>query len=115
MAVALSPASTRPRLLLAETYVALGRLDAAADQLLHVVRLEPDQPRHYRDLSRLYARSGRRDLAIVALRDGLAMAASLPPAQSRELLEELAAQYEQAGMTREAARERRRASELGAR
>jgi hypothetical protein len=43
------------------------------------------------------------------------MAASLPPEHSRELLEELAVQYEQAGMPREAARERARAAALAPR
>lgn len=102
-AVALAPASVPARLALAEAHAALGQTRSAADQLEQVVRLEPGEPGHYRLLSERYEEIGRLDLAIVAMRDGIAAAAAHSRALQAELLARLMLLYEVAGMVREAA------------
>jgi tetratricopeptide (TPR) repeat protein len=113
-AVALEPASVLARLSLSEAYARLGQADAAADQILRAIRLEPKNPELYRILSERYEEAGRLDLAIVAMRDGVDAAESAPRAVQAEMSARLALLYELAGMTREAARERKRAESLQA-
>ncbi len=104
-AAALAPSSVDAQAALGTAYAALGRSDEAIQHLVQAIELGPKDPALYRTLSRIYAASGRLDLAIVSLRDGVA-AASPRPLQA-EMMEELATLYDRAGMTREAARERR--------
>jgi tetratricopeptide (TPR) repeat protein len=111
-AVALAPASVAAQVALGSAYARLGRAEAAVERFLRAVELEPGNPTHYRRLARVYEGQGRLDLAIVALRDGLSAAATSPPKLQAELSEELSALYEKAGMTREAERERLRATSL---
>ncbi|MFA5027733.1 MAG: tetratricopeptide repeat protein, partial [Candidatus Methylomirabilota bacterium] len=113
-AVALAPASVPARLALSEAYAAAGKPQAAVDQLTRVIRQEPGEPRHYRLLSERYEEIDRLDLAIVAMRDGVAASADRPRAVQAEMSARLALLYELAGMLREATRERQRAELLEA-
>jgi DNA-binding SARP family transcriptional activator len=90
----------------------MGKAEAAAERLLRAVQLEPDNPTRYRTLARLYEGTGRLDLAIVALRDGVSAAAASSRDLQAEMSEELATLYERAGMSREAERERLQAKSL---
>lgn len=112
MAVALAPALARPHIGLAAAYLKLTEPASAAEHLLTAIRLSPDDPGPYQRLSRVYAGMGRVDLAIVALRDGLGAAGSLPRAVQADLAAELASLYDMAGMPRDAERERQRAAAL---
>jgi tetratricopeptide (TPR) repeat protein len=114
-ATALSPSSIPARLALSEAYSALGKPAAAAEELVQVTRLDPDNPAHYQLLSQRYDEAGRLDLAIVSLRDGLAVAGRAASRQVQaEIASQLATFYERAGMKREAAREWSRAEALQA-
>jgi predicted Zn-dependent protease len=111
-AVALEPSSIPARLSLSEAYARLGQAESAADQVLRAIRLEPKNPELYRILSERYEEAGRLDLAIVAMRDGVDAAGAAPRAIQAEMSARLVLLYELAGMTREAARERKRAESL---
>lgn len=111
-AVALAPTSATARAGLASAYAKAGETQAAVEAYLQAIRLEPGNPSHYRTLARLYAGEGRLDLAIVALRDGVAAAAAASRELQAAMSEELAALYDQAGMSREAEQERFRARSL---
>ena len=87
-------------------------VDVARKEVVVAVRLEPNQPDPYQALSRLYEQSGRLDLAIVALRDGINASASAAPTVRAELADRLAILYERAGMSREAEAEHYRAQTL---
>ncbi len=112
LAVALAPKSARTHASLAAAYSGLGQTEPAADHLLRAIQLEPTNSEHYGTLSALYERTGRLDLAIVALRDGTAAAADAPRATQAELAERLAVLYDRAHMRREAEQERARAKVL---
>ncbi len=114
MAVALAPASAPAQAGLAEAYERLGQNEAAAESYLLVIRLTPNDPLPYQRLAHLYERMKRLDLAIVALRDGVSAAADSPRSLQAQLIDELASLYERAGMDREAAQERQRATVLRA-
>ncbi|MBI2163444.1 MAG: tetratricopeptide repeat protein [candidate division NC10 bacterium] len=111
-AVALSPSSAAAHAGLGAASLRVGQGEAAAEHFLRAVQLEPQNPAHYRTLARLYEGQGRLDLAIVALRDGVSAAALSSPKLQAEVAEELAALYERAGMSREAALERLRVQSL---
>lgn len=112
MAVGLAPDSVRAHAGLAKASAALGQTEQAADELLKAVRLEPTNPAHYRALSALYERTGRLDLAIVALRDGASVASTGPRQAQAEIADQLAGLYDRADMVREAEQERARAQAL---
>jgi tetratricopeptide (TPR) repeat protein len=112
MAAALAPTSARAHAALASALASLGQTEPAAEHLLQAIRLEPTNPAHYRSLSALYERSGRLDLAIVALRDGASAAAEAERGTRAEIADQLAVLYERADMGREAERERARAKAL---
>jgi tetratricopeptide (TPR) repeat protein len=112
MAVGLAPSSARAQAGLATALAALNQIEAAANQLLQTIKLEPNNPAHYQKLSVLYERAGRLDLAIVALRDGATAATTAPKATQVEIADRLAALYDRAGMRQDAARERTRAQAL---
>ena len=112
MAVGLAPTSARAQAGLATALAALNQLEAAANQLLQTITLEPSNPAHYQELSALYERAGRLDLAIVALRDGATAATTAPKATQVEIADRLAALYDRAGMRQDAAQERARAQAL---
>lgn len=112
-AVALNAEAVEGRVALGEAYAAARRTEAAAEQWLRAIRLEPANPEHYRRLSRLHEETGRLDLAIVTLRDGLHAAEQAPRSVQAEMSARLANLYQQAGREREAARERERAAALG--
>jgi tetratricopeptide (TPR) repeat protein len=111
-AIALAPSAARGHLKLAAAYVQMNQPEPATEQLIEAVRLEPSQPEPYQALSRLYEQSGRLDLAIVALRDGINASVSAAPTVRAELADRLAILYERAGMSREAEAERYRAQTL---
>lgn len=111
-ALALAPASVRAQVGLAAATARLGQMEPAAQHLLAAIRLDPANPEHYQTLSRLYEETGRLDLAIVALRDGVAAASGAPRATQAAMLDRLAALYERAEMRREAEQERQRATAL---
>jgi tetratricopeptide (TPR) repeat protein len=111
-AIALAPSAARGHLKLAAAYVQMNQPEPATEQLIEAVRLEPIQPEPYQALSRLYEQSGRLDLAIVALRDGINASVSAAPTVRAELADRLAILYERAGMSREAEAERYRAQTL---
>jgi tetratricopeptide (TPR) repeat protein len=111
-AVALAPTSAASHAGLGAAYARVGQSEPAVEHFLRAVQLEPQNPAHYRTLARLYEGLGRLDLAIVALRDGVSAAAASSPTQQAEVAEELAALYERAGMSREAALERLRVQSL---
>jgi len=111
-AVALSPSSAAAHAGLGAASLRVGQSEAAAEHFLRAVQLEPQNTIHYRTLARLYEGQGRLDLAIVALRDGASAAALSSPKLQAEVSEELAALYERAGMSREAALERLRVQSL---
>jgi Flp pilus assembly protein TadD len=113
-AVALAPASAAAHAGLGAAYARVGQAESAREHLRRAVQVEPQNPVHYKTLARFYEELGRLDLAMVALRDG-GRAAALSSLQLQvELAEELAALYERAGMTSEAAQERLRAKSLPA-
>jgi tetratricopeptide (TPR) repeat protein len=112
MAVALAPTSARAHAGLATALAGVGQAEQAAEHLLQAIRLEPTNYAHYRALSALYERSGRLDLAIVALRDGANVAGEAQRGTQAEIADQLAALYDRADMRREAERERARAKEL---
>mgnify|MGYP001617115576 FL=1 len=111
-AVALSPSSAAAHAGLGAASAQVGQSEAAVGHFLRAVQLEPQNTIHYRTLARLYEGQGRLDLAIVALRDGASAAAASSPKLQAEVSEELAALYERAGMSREAALERLRVQSL---
>jgi len=113
MGVSLAPASAPARSSLAAAYMALGQKEQAAEQLMRAIDLDPD-PRYYWRLSRLYRDTGRFDLALVALRDGVDAAAAKAPALQPDMLEELAGLYEKADMRTEAESARQQATALRA-
>jgi tetratricopeptide (TPR) repeat protein len=112
-AVALVPSSAAAQAGLGLAYVKAGQAEAAVERLLRAIQLEPGNPAYYRILARVYEGQGRLDLAIVALRDGVSAAVAWPRGLQAEMAEELAALYDRAGMSREAAQERLRAKSLG--
>jgi tetratricopeptide (TPR) repeat protein len=112
MAAGLAPTSARARAGLTTALAALNQIEAAANQLLQTIKLEPDNPAHYQELSVLYERAGRLDLAIVALRDGATAATTAPKATQVEIADRLAALYDRAGMRQDALQERARAQAL---
>lgn len=112
MAAALAPSSARAQAGLGQAYLKLGQAEPAAESLLRAVQLDPKNPARYQELAQVYEGMGRPDLAIVALRDGVSAAAPASPALQAELADQLAALYDRAGMSREAARERQRADSL---
>jgi tetratricopeptide (TPR) repeat protein len=112
MAVGLAPTSARAQAGLATALAALNQIEATANQLLQTIKLEPNNPAHYQELSVLYERAGRLDLAIVALRDGATAATTAPKATQAEMADRLAALYDRAGMRQDAAQERARAQAL---
>ena len=111
-ALALAPASVRAQVGLAAATARLGQRESATQHLLAAIRLDPANPEHYQTLSRLYEEMGRLDLAIVALRDGVAAASGAPRATQAAMVDRLAALYERAEMRREAEQERQRAKAL---
>ena len=111
-AVALSPASAAAQAGLGSAYAKAGQTEAAVERFLRAMQLEPGNPAYYRELARLYEGQGRLDLAIVALRDGVPVAAAASRTLGAQVAEELAALYDRAGMSREAAQERLRAQSL---
>jgi tetratricopeptide (TPR) repeat protein len=111
-ALALAPASVRVQVGLAAATARLGQREAAAQHLLAAVRLDPANPEHYQTLSRLYEEMDRLDLAIVALRDGVAAASGAPRATQAAMLDRLAVLYDRAEMRRDAEQERQRAKAL---
>lgn len=113
-AIALAPNSARGHAKLGMAYAQLNQAEPAAEQLLQAVRLEPDRLDYYQMLSRLYEQMGRLDLAIVALRDGIGLAANAPRPVQAEMAERLAGLYAKAGMSREAEVEALRAKSLRA-
>jgi Tfp pilus assembly protein PilF len=112
MAAALAPSSVKAHAGLASAYARMGQTEAAAESYQRAIRLDPKDPELYRRLAHLYESMDRLDLAIVALRDGASAADTSPVALQAQLSEELAALYEKAGMSREAARERLRTQSL---
>ena len=114
MAVGLAPKSARAHAGLAGALAALDQADPAADQYLQTIQLDPTNAEHYQKLSALYERTGRLDLAIVALRDGATAATTAPRAIQAEIADRLAALYDRAEMRQEASQERARAQALRA-
>ena len=111
----MAPTAARGHVRLATVYAQLNQPEPAVEQLLEAVRLEPNQPEHYQTLSRLYEQMGRLDLAIVALRDGINVAAPAAPTVQADLADRLALLYERGGMSREAEAEHQRAQTLRSR
>ena len=111
-ALALAPASVRAQVGLAAAMARLGQRESATQHLLLAIRLDPANPEHYHTLSRLYEELDRLDLAIVALRDGVAAASGAPRATQADMRDRLAALYERTEMRREAEQERQRAKAL---
>jgi tetratricopeptide (TPR) repeat protein len=111
-AVALAPSSAAAQAGLASAYAKAGQAEAAVERYLRAIQLEPGNSTHYRTLARLYESQGRLDLAIVALRDGVSAATASSRDVQVEMVEELAALYDRAGMDREANQERLRAKAL---
>jgi tetratricopeptide (TPR) repeat protein len=111
-ALGLAPASVQAQVGLAAATARLGQTESATQHLLAAIRLDPANPAHYQTLSRLYEDMGRLDLAIVALRDGVAAASGAPRATQAALADRLASLYERAEMRREAEQEWRRAKAL---
>lgn len=114
MAVGLAPKSARAHAGLAGALAALDQTDPAADQYLQTIQLDPTNAEHYQKLSALYERTGRLDLAIVALRDGATAATTAPWAIQVEIADRLAVLYDRAQMRQEASQERARAQALRA-
>ncbi len=111
-AVALSPNSAPAQAGLGTAYAKAGQVDAAVEHFLRAMQLEPGNPAYYRQLARLYERQGRLDLAIVAQRDGVTAALVASRILAAQMSDELAALYDRAGMSHEAAQERLRAQSL---
>jgi len=112
MALGLAPGSARAKAGLASALAGVARTESEAERLLQTIKADPTDPARYQALSALYERAGRLDLAIVALRDGAAAAATAPREIQADIAERLAALYERADMRQEAARERARAQAL---
>ena len=110
--ILLAPNSVEGRLGLGKAYARTGQFEPAAEQFLKVVQLQPDRVDTYQELSGVYEQMGRLDLAIVAMRDGVAAANGLAPAEQAKILERLAGLYEKAGMTRDAELQHERAKSL---
>ncbi|HTX53870.1 MAG TPA: tetratricopeptide repeat protein [Candidatus Baltobacteraceae bacterium] len=110
--ILLAPNSVQGRLGLGKAYAKTGQLEPAAEQFLKVVQLQPDRPDTYQELASVYEQMGRLDLAIVAMRDGVAAAARITPAAQAELADRLATLYDKAGMSRDAELQRERAKAL---
>lgn len=111
-AVALSPSSAAAQAGLGLAYVKAAQTEAAVECFLRAMQLEPGNPAYYRALARLYEGQRRLDLAIVALRDGVTAAAAASRNLAAQMADELAALYDRAGMSHEAAQERLRAQSL---
>ena len=111
-AVALAPASPTAQAGLGSAYAKAGQTEAAVERFLKARQLEPGNPAYYRALARLYEAQGRLDLAIVALRDGVTAAAAASRNLGAQMADDLAALYDRAGMSHEAAQERLRAQSL---
>jgi Flp pilus assembly protein TadD len=111
-AVALSPSSAAAQAGLGVAYAKAGQVEAAVERFLRATQLEPGNPINYRNLARLYEAQTRLDLAVVALRDGVTAAAAQSRKLEAQMTDELAALYERAGMSHEAAQARLRAQSL---